>query len=140
MRSAKSFFGPVALVALGILLLANNLIPRLALFRLFADQWPWILVLWGGFRLIEYAVARALARPTPENAGLGAVLAAVLLCLAGSAAHAVAHDRWRFQRWVFPEEHYRFELRLPLASTPFAKAPLAKAPLGQHVRPSPPTA
>jgi hypothetical protein len=112
MRGTKSFFGPVALIAVGLLLLANNLVPQFSLFRLFADQWPWILVLWGSFRIAEYTVRRGLGRATPENAGFGAVLLAVLLCLAGSTAHAWTHGGWRLRQWVFPVDSYRFEFRM----------------------------
>jgi len=100
MRPRKSLFGPVLLIALGGVLLARNLAPELSLLRLFADYWPWILVFWGGFRLVEFAVARLLGRRAPEPLGAGAVIVAVFLCFAGSTAHALSRNELEFVDWI----------------------------------------
>ena len=100
MQARKSLFGPVLLIALGIVFLAHNLVPELSLVPLFADYWPWILVFWGGFRLAEFAVARLLGRRAPEPLGAGAVIVAVFLCVAGSAAHSLARNQAGLLDWL----------------------------------------
>lgn len=100
MRPRKSLFGPVLLIVLGGVLLARNLDPALSLVRLFADYWPWILIFWGGFRLVEFGVARLLGRRAPEPLGVGAVILAVFLCFAGSTAHALAGNDFEFVDWM----------------------------------------
>lgn len=100
MRPRRSLFGPVLLIALGIVLLAENLDPRFALLRLFATYWPWILIFWGGFRVIEFAAARLLERRAPEPLGGGAVILAIFLCLAGSLAHGLATSPLDWQDWL----------------------------------------
>jgi hypothetical protein len=93
-------FGPVLLIVLGAVLLARNLDPELSLLRLFADYWPWILVFWGSFRLAEFAVDHLLRRRAPEPLGAGAVIVAVFLCFAGSAAHALSRNNFEFLDWM----------------------------------------
>ncbi len=100
MRARQSFFGPIVLIALGGLLLAHNLYPQIRLARLFADYWPWILIVWGGFRLAEFGVARARGRRGPQPLGAGAVVVALLLCLAGSTAHSLARNEFEFVDWL----------------------------------------
>jgi hypothetical protein len=100
MRPRRSFFGPAFLIALGIVLLVQNLNPEFSLLRLFASHWPWILIVWGGFRLAEFAIARLAGRVAPEPQGGGALILAALLCLAGSAAHAL-EGRTAFFHWMF---------------------------------------
>jgi Toastrack DUF4097 len=100
MRPRKSLFGPVLLIASGGVLLARNLDPELSLLRLFADYWPWLLIFWGGFRLVEFAIARLLGRRAPEPLGAGAVILAVFLCFAGTTAHALSRNEFEFVDWV----------------------------------------
>lgn len=100
MRPRRSLFGPVLLIVLGGVLLARNLNPELPLLRLFADYWPWILVFWGGFRLVEFAITRLLNRRAPEPLGAGAVIVAVFLCFAGSTAHALSRNEFEFVDWI----------------------------------------
>ncbi len=94
----KSLFGPIVLIVLGALLLAHNFWPEFSLFRLFAAHWPWILILWGTFRLAELAAAHIRQRPAPPPLGGGALVLALLLVLAGSIVHSVVYGP-RFRRW-----------------------------------------
>ena len=57
MRPRRSMFGPLFLILLGAALLVNNLYPEISLTAMFAAHWPWILIAWGGFRLIENIAA-----------------------------------------------------------------------------------
>jgi hypothetical protein len=95
----KSLVGPILLIALGMLFLAHNIWPSFSLHRLFAAHWPWILILWGGFRMIEYAFAWFGERPAPQPMGPGGYLAALLLVLAGSVAHSVGPRSLPFWHW-----------------------------------------
>jgi LiaF transmembrane domain len=100
MRPRKSIFGPVLLIVLGSILLARNLDPTLSLANLFADYWPWILIFWGSFRLVEFALARLRGRRPPEPLGAAAVLIAIFLCLAGSTAHTFSRNEFEFLDWL----------------------------------------
>jgi hypothetical protein len=94
----KSVFGPVVLIVLGALLLAHNFWPEFSLFRVFAAHWPWILIGWGTFRLVEFAAALIRRRPAPPPLGGGAFVLALLLVVAGSIAHSAEYGP-RFRRW-----------------------------------------
>jgi hypothetical protein len=100
MPARRSLFGPVFLIALGIALLWHNLNPQISLGQLFANYWPWILVAWGAFRLAEFAASRLIGRRPPEPLGGGAVLAAIFLCFAGSAAHSFLNSPFDFGDWT----------------------------------------
>ena len=85
----KSLFGPIVLIGIGAALLARNLDPSLSLRTWFAAYWPWILIGWGAFRLLEMLVHRGLGRPAPRGLGFGAAALVLLLAAAGTAAR---HD------------------------------------------------
>ncbi len=88
----KSLFGPILLIGIGAALLAKNLAPNILLRAWFAAYWPWILIAWGGFRLVEVLVHRGIGRPSPRGLGFGAVVSVLLLAAAGTAAR---HDTER---------------------------------------------
>ncbi|MBI4891881.1 MAG: DUF4097 family beta strand repeat protein, partial [Acidobacteria bacterium] len=48
-----SFVGPLVLIAIGVVFLVKNIRPDLPLFDLFMTYWPFLLILWGGVRLVE---------------------------------------------------------------------------------------
>ena len=85
----KSLFGPLVLIGIGAALLARNLDPSISLRAWFAAYWPWILIAWGGFRLLELLFARGFGRPAPRGLGFGAAALVLLLAAAGTAAR---HD------------------------------------------------
>lgn len=83
-----SVAGPLILILAGVLLLASNLDTRFRFLDLFADFWPWILVLWGAVRLAELVIWSR--RPEPlSSKGLraGEWWLVALICLAGGAVH-----------------------------------------------------
>ena len=84
----RSLFGPMLLIAAGGLLLARNFNVEFPLGELFAQHWPWILIVWGGFRFLEAAAAAVRNRRGPRALGVGAVLFACLICILGSAARS----------------------------------------------------
>jgi len=85
----KSLIGPILLILIGALFLANNLRPDIPLFRLTATYWPFLLIGWGLLRLIEVALAMISDRPLPRGALSGGEIALVILiCLVGSGMYA----------------------------------------------------
>ena len=90
----KSLFGPLFLIGIGVVLLVKNLDPSITLRGWFAAYWPWILIVWGGFRLLEVLFSRGFGRPAPRGLGSGAVVMVVLLVIAGSAARHDLQRSW----------------------------------------------
>ena len=97
----KSLLLPIFLIAAGSLLLAWNFWPEIPLRAWLAGYWPWILILWGGARLLEVVLARLLGWSLPRRLGAGAVFAALLLVLIGSAGR-VHHERGGFNLVTIP--------------------------------------
>ena len=65
-----SMIGPVLLILLGALFLANNVMPELPTLKVVAEYWPILLIVWGGLRLIEILYTWMRGRPLPA-AGVG---------------------------------------------------------------------
>lgn len=95
----RSIFGPVVLIALGILLLlvSSGRLSGREFFRLFADYWPVVLIIWGGIKLVEYLQARREGIPAP-GIGAGGIVLLVFLILIGTAISAarrgMEHVNW----------------------------------------------
>jgi len=90
--SARSALGPLLLIFGGGLLLYYNFHPELPLRILFAQHWPWILVTWGGVRVVETILAHFQWRPVPPQLGIGSLLVVALLCAAGTAARRLYEE------------------------------------------------
>ena len=84
-----SLFGPLALIGLGLVLLAHNLGVDVSVWAFVLDHWPWFLVAWGGAHAVQHLVARAQDSAGPRRLGAGAVLVALLICLAGETGRAI---------------------------------------------------
>ena len=111
----RSLAGPLAVIVLGGALLANNLLPDFSLWTPALDYWPWLLVLWGGVHVIQHLVARANGSPGPPRLGPGAVVIALMICLAGSAG-----------RWIRENDGVVFRgfgMRVQLRDSAFRSAP-----------------
>ncbi len=91
---ARSLVGPLLLIGLGILLLLNTLRPQLGVLELLGRYWPFLLIGWGAVRLVEifYWWVRRYPLPRYGISG-GEWTAVVLICLIGSALHAVERHR-----------------------------------------------
>src|SRR5207302_6250397 len=95
----RSVFGPIFLIGVGVLLLlvSSGRLSGREFFKLFADYWPVVLILWGGIKLVEYAQAKREGVPAPGIGGGGIVLL-VFLVLFGSAISAarrgMEHVNW----------------------------------------------
>ena len=95
----RSLCGPLVPIALGALLLYSNFHPELSLTGLFAHHWPWVLVIWGGLRVVEILAAHSHWLPIPAPLGAGAFLLVVILCAIGSLAHAIERDDLNLFEW-----------------------------------------
>jgi hypothetical protein len=86
----SSVVGPLLLIGIGALFLMRNVFPELPLLDYLARFWPWLLIVWGGLRLMEILVWAWRGRPLPAR-GLsgGEWVLVVFLCFLGVTLHAV---------------------------------------------------
>lgn len=85
-----SLVGPLLLIGIGALFLARNVMPDLPLLDYLAQYWPFLLILWGGLRLLEIAVWSIRGAPLPARGVAGGEwVLVVFLCMFGTSLHAV---------------------------------------------------
>ena len=89
----RSFTGPLLLLLIGCLFLWRNLHPEAPVFDLVAQYWPFLLIAWGGIRLLE--VVLSPARRTPSITG-GEVVLVVFICIIGSGMWEGRQHGFRF--------------------------------------------
>src|SRR5947209_2550426 len=86
----RSLFGPLVLVTIGVLFLLRNMgvmhYETMSLW--FARYWPWLLIIWGLTKLVEYFWARRVGQPAP-GIGAGGVVLLIFLIMCGLTASAV---------------------------------------------------
>jgi len=92
-RRRRSFFGPLLLIAIGVLFLLRNMGFHVPLFFWFARYWPVLLILWGLARLLDYYQYRQQGGPPPRT-GAGAVLLVIFLVMLGMAANQASRISW----------------------------------------------
>jgi hypothetical protein len=85
----RSLVVPLLLIATGSLFLTRNLMPELPLGDYAATYWPFLLILWGGLRLLELTVWNWRGRALPPH-GLsgGEWVLVALVCMVGMGWHA----------------------------------------------------
>jgi DUF4097 and DUF4098 domain-containing protein YvlB len=89
-----SIVGPLLLIAVGGLFLANNLRPDLSLLQVISEYWPYLLIAWGVLRLIEIGAWYFSEKPLPERGVSGGEWTFVIfLALIGSGMFAI-HRHW----------------------------------------------
>jgi DUF4097 and DUF4098 domain-containing protein YvlB len=94
MRRA-SIVGPIILIAIGVLFLVRNLYPDLPIVDFLASYWPFLLIVWGGLRLVEILFWAMQSKALPINGVSGAEwMVVIFLCLIGSGAYAARHSTW----------------------------------------------
>ena len=97
----NSFVGPIVLIGLGAIFLANNLRVDISAWRLVADYWPYLLIVWGVIRLAEIAFLASRNQPLPRR-GLGGgewvVIVLVTLVASGINFGSDMRDRIRTGR------------------------------------------
>jgi DUF4097 and DUF4098 domain-containing protein YvlB len=92
----RSIIGPLLLILIGGAFLMNNLRPDMRFVDLLVRSWPWVLIAWGGLRLVEILVWYVRSKPVP-CAGIsgGEWTLIVFFTLIGSGAFFVSQHRWR---------------------------------------------
>ena len=85
-----SVVAPLLLIGIGLLFLARNMYPDLALIDYFARYWPTLLILWGVLRLAEILFWAATEKELPSRGMSGGEwILIVFLCLIGLSVHTV---------------------------------------------------
>ena len=83
-----SVVAPLLLIGVGVLFLARNMYPDLALIDYFARYWPTLLILWGVLRLAEILFWAATEKELPARGMTGGEwILIVLLCMIGVSVH-----------------------------------------------------
>lgn len=79
-----SFVTPLLLILIGVVFLLKNIRPELQVFQILFDWWPYLLIAWGGLRLVEILFGYFRGAPLPV-AGIsgGEWTLIVMLTLAG---------------------------------------------------------
>jgi len=88
----SSVIGPMLLIAVGLLFLVHNVWPEVPIVELVSQYWPFLLILWGGLRLIEILYWAMAGRPLPRSGISGGEWVFVIfLCLIGSSMYTAKH-------------------------------------------------
>ena len=87
----RSLFGPIILIALGIVVLLINMgtLSMRSAFAAFSKYWPLVIILWGLVKLFEYMRAKQEGLP-PRGIGAGGVVFLIFFVIFGlsvSSAH-----------------------------------------------------
>lgn len=95
-RRQRSMFGPIVLIAVGVIALLFNfgVISRYGFWIWFAKYWPLLLILLGLVKLAEYAWARQTGNPPPRT-GAGTIVFVVFFVLFGLGATGTSRVDWR---------------------------------------------
>jgi Putative adhesin/Domain of unknown function (DUF5668) len=91
-----SVVAPLLLIGIGVLFLARNMYPDLALIDYFARYWPVLLILWGVLRLAEVLFWAATDKEIPVRAMSGGEWILIMfLCMFGFGVHtARGFEHW----------------------------------------------
>lgn len=85
-----SLVGPLLLIGIGVLFLARNVMPDLPLLDYLSQYWPFLLILWGGLRVLEIAIWSIRDHPLPRfGVSGGEWVLVIFLCIFGTSLHAV---------------------------------------------------
>lgn len=85
-----SLVGPLVLIVIGVVFLLKNIRPDLPLFELFMSYWPFLLIAWGGLRLVEILVTYFRGAKLPVSGISGGEWALVIiLSVVGSSVWGV---------------------------------------------------
>jgi hypothetical protein len=87
-----SVIGPLILIGIGALFLFRNLWPEIPLADMISRFWPFLLIAWGGIRLIEILFWSMTGRPLPRNGVSGGEWALIfVICIVGATMYT-AHN------------------------------------------------
>ncbi|MBV9085056.1 MAG: hypothetical protein JOZ62_20450, partial [Acidobacteriaceae bacterium] len=128
MRPRASVVGPLILIGIGLLFLIHTLAPEFHIFDLFAQYWPYFLILWGAAQLLEIFVRAARGAPiSPAYVSGGLWFIVLLFCILGMISFHIHHASpwWEHLNWqrgvqFMGEEHdYAIDpIRKPLLKAP----------------------
>ncbi|MEP7364106.1 MAG: DUF4097 family beta strand repeat-containing protein [Acidobacteriota bacterium] len=116
--SRGSIIGPIILILVGGLFLANNVRPDLPALQIVADWWPFLLIAWGLIRFAEILVWNSQGKPLPA-AGIsgGEWFLAIVVTLFGSMlfvgrnfADRFPHDRITFRGLEIFGEQFDYQI------------------------------
>ncbi len=117
MRRA-SLIAPLILILIGGIFLLHNILPEFSVWRIVASYWPWLLVAWGGIRVVEILFAWQKGDRLPSTGVSGGEWAFIIfLCFFGAGAAAagrITHwpsGRFNLLGWEVLGETYDFPLR-----------------------------
>jgi DUF4097 and DUF4098 domain-containing protein YvlB len=118
-----SVIGPLILIGLGILFLFRNLWPQIPLVDLISRFWPFLLIAWGGIRLLEIVFWSMTGKPLPRNGVSGGEWALIfVICIVGATMYT-AHNA---PSW-FPTRNAWRRVVLPMGeSYDYTFAPVEK--------------
>ncbi|MBZ5608553.1 MAG: DUF4097 family beta strand repeat-containing protein [Acidobacteriia bacterium] len=92
-----SVIGPLILILIGGLFLMRNLWPEIPLADILSRYWPFVLIAWGGLRLIEVLFAAIMSKPLPRNGISGGEWMLVfLICIVGATMYTARH----YATWI----------------------------------------
>src|SRR3954447_4014554 len=84
MRPRRSIGGPLLLIAIGVLFLIHTIVPEFEIVDAFARFWPFILIIWGVFQLLEIGFWAMRGSAVPYNGvSGGGWFVGLLICFAG---------------------------------------------------------
>lgn len=87
-----SVIGPLILIGIGGLFLLRNVWPEIPLVDIIAKYWPFVLIAWGGLRLIEILMWATMSKPIPRNGISGGEWMLVfLICIVGGTMWTARH-------------------------------------------------
>ncbi|HLJ46783.1 MAG TPA: DUF4097 family beta strand repeat-containing protein [Bryobacteraceae bacterium] len=99
MNRRGSFVAPLIVILLGLMFLLRNFWPAIPVGDIVAKYWPFLLIAWGGLRLLEILSSAMMRRPLPRNGISGGEwVLIVFLFIFFSGFHAVQRRHW------FPDE------------------------------------
>lgn len=122
-----SVIGPLILIGIGGLFLMRNLWPEIPMVDVISRYWPFVLIAWGGLRLIEILLWAIMSKPVPRNGISGGEWMLVfLICIIGGSMYTARHyATWfptgRAWRGVVMDMGENFDYTLAPSEKPCAK-------------------
>ncbi len=139
-----SIFGPLVLIAIGVLFLLRNRLPGFDAYRLIAHYWPALLIVWGIVRLVEHYTEPGVGGLSGGEVALLVVV--IIFGLALTASLSLPHWHWNgdWQGGAPWEQEYNFpahaQAALPAGMPVVVRASRASVELvatpGQAIRAS----
>ncbi|HEU0122673.1 MAG TPA: DUF4097 family beta strand repeat-containing protein [Bryobacteraceae bacterium] len=84
-----SIVGPLILIVIGLIFLLRNFLPEFRMMDLLSLYWPWLLIAWGGLRVVEVLNWHQKGQLVPRGGMNGGEWALVIfICLFGSGMYA----------------------------------------------------